>query len=557
MDLLQCNWAPVNHLFFSENVGGSIIYYSHLIPALLCLMFGIFIFLKDGKSLLSRILIFLTLFFTAWSFFDLFVWASDQPHLIMFFWSLLTIIEPLMYGATFYLLYVFITGHDLSIKTKVRLGFLFIPIIVLLPTSFNLIGFDLTNCDRNAFEGPLWMYTYGLEILFAILTGIFATREFIKNKKDRLQIAIATTGILIFFLSFSWGNLIGSLSDNWQLAQYGLFGMPFFVATIWYVLVKYRSFNLRIIAIEAILFAGGVAMFAVTFLNSIENMRIALFLVFVFLLLLYAFFARGTVKQDHQREEILRREKAHKQVSSQLQHTTERVHELEKQKTEFLSFTSHQLRSPLTAIKGYTSLILEGDYGAVTPEAKKAAQIILQSTNALVGVVSDYLDASRIELGQMRYDFVQVDVNELLQDIVKNWRMKHDESKVKLQFVFSGEVVMVEADRQWLRRVIDGLVDNAIKYTPNGGTVTIELTKQSKSIQIVISDQGIGIPKSNLSKMFTKYFRAENAMRINSAGTGLGLYIAKEIISVHKGKIWVESQGEGKGSTFYIELNTK
>lgn len=557
MDFLQCDWYPVTYFFLSENIFGNLVYYSHILPAVLCLFFGIFLFVRDSRSLLTRILFFVSIFFAMWSFFDLILWASDQLHTIMFFWSLLTIVEPLMYGATFYFLYVFITGQDLAMQIKTRLGFLYLPILVLLPTSLNLVAFDLTNCDRNAIEGPLWMYTYALEILFAVLAALLALREFIKHKKERTQIVVATTGILIFFISLSWGNIVGSLTDDWQIAQYGLFGMPFFVATIWYVLVKYRAFNLRIVATEALFFVAAVIIFVITFLPSVENMRLALIIALIFLVLLYIFFSRGLHKQERQRDEILRREKAHKDVTAQLEHATKRMHDLEKQKTDFLSFTSHQLRSPLTAIKGYSSLILEGDYGEVSPEAKKAAQIILQSTNALVGVVSDYLDASRIELGQMRYDIVDLDINELLQDIVRNWRIKHDESKIKIQFLFTGERILVKGDRQWLRRVIDDLIDNAIKYTLNEGIVDIQLKRKDTTTQIIISDQGIGIPKTNLDRMFEKYFRAENARRINAAGTGLGLYIAKEIINVHKGKIWVESPGEGKGTKFYIELRNK
>ncbi len=224
-------------------------------------------------------------------------------------------------------------------------------------------------------------------------------------------------------------------------------------------------------------------------------------------------------------------------------------------KSEFVGFASHQLRSPLTAMKGYASLIIEGDYGPVSDDLKKAAQIIFDSTKTLASVVDDYLNVSRIELGEMKYNFTRFDLKDLVQEVINEHKPNVDAAGLALEFI-PGKQSSYDliADKEKLKQVIANIFDNSVKYTPHG-SITVRLERIGDKARIVIKDTGIGISKEVIPKLFGKFKRAANANKTNIRGTGLGLFIAKEIITAHKGRVWVESEGDGKGSEFYIEVN--
>jgi signal transduction histidine kinase len=256
------------------------------------------------------------------------------------------------------------------------------------------------------------------------------------------------------------------------------------------------------------------------------------------------------------RKEVQQREKIQK-LALDIQKANDRLTELNRQKSEFVSFATHQLRAPLTAMKGYGSLILDGDMGQISPEAKQGVQRIFDSTNTLVNIVNDYLNISRIELGTMKYAFDTVDLKLLMQDVVAELKPNIEKAPIKFECTFPTDVndYRVTADRDKLKQVIANIVDNSIKYTPSGRVdLKLALDKEKHNFVITIKDTGIGISPETLPRLFMKFSRAENANKTNIRGTGLGLYVAKEIITAHHGTIRAESPGDGKGSTFIVEL---
>jgi signal transduction histidine kinase len=241
-------------------------------------------------------------------------------------------------------------------------------------------------------------------------------------------------------------------------------------------------------------------------------------------------------------------------TNNKLSVANERLKELDQMKSEFVSLATHQIRGPLTAIKGYISLVREGDYGPVSPEVLSAIDVVFQSTNNLVTIVADFLDVSRIEQGRMQYDFKTFDLEKLINQVVAELKPNIEKRGLSLNYAFEGgQDYSVHADQGKIKQIIGNIIDNAIKYTPEG-YIDILVKKQSDKILIKISDTGVGIPKLVIPKLFRKFSRAENANDVNILGTGLGLYVVKQMIEAHHGRVWVESEGEGKGSQFYIEL---
>ncbi len=233
-----------------------------------------------------------------------------------------------------------------------------------------------------------------------------------------------------------------------------------------------------------------------------------------------------------------------------------KLKELDKLKSEFLSFASHQLRSPLTAIKGYASLILEGTYGKTTEKIHEPVDRIFQSSNALTAMVEDFLNISKIEQGGMKYDFQMTDFKKLIETVVVEQEPNIKSKKLAISFSAQENVnYNIKLDSGKIKQVIMNLVDNSIKYTPKG-TITLLLKQIDRKIQLEIKDTGIGFNKETLPKLFAKFSREKNANKVNIQGSGLGLYLAKEIMEAHHGHIWAQSPGEGRGSSFFVEFYT-
>jgi signal transduction histidine kinase len=224
-------------------------------------------------------------------------------------------------------------------------------------------------------------------------------------------------------------------------------------------------------------------------------------------------------------------------------------------KNEFISLATHQIRGPLGAVKGYISLILEGDYGNVPKEFIEPLDIIFKSMDSLNKTVSDFLDISRIEQGEMRYYLKDFNIVDLVNEVVNELKLNIQKKGLELRLDIEIGTFILHQDKTKLKQVLINLIDNSCKYTKTGW-IEIGLKKNSeKTILFSIKDSGVGISKETIPLLFKKFSRANDAHGTNILGTGLGLYVAKKIIETQNGRIWVESLGEGKGSQFYFELN--
>jgi signal transduction histidine kinase len=237
-----------------------------------------------------------------------------------------------------------------------------------------------------------------------------------------------------------------------------------------------------------------------------------------------------------------------------LRAANERLRRLDRAKTDFISIASHQLRTPLTIIRGYVSMLLENNFGKLGKKQDEALRKVSASSERLIGLVEDLLNISRIESGRMEYNFKKTDLAKLIQGVYEE--LKPAAEKKKLRFVFNrprGRMPKVNIDPDKIRQVLMNLIDNAIKYTDKG-SVTIELKKKQKQIEVCIQDTGMGFGSGEKSNLFQKFSRNEKTDLIHTEGTGLGLYVAKQIVNGHKGKIRAESPGRGKGSRFCFSL---
>ncbi|OHA20863.1 MAG: hypothetical protein A2849_04265 [Candidatus Taylorbacteria bacterium RIFCSPHIGHO2_01_FULL_51_15] len=545
---LLCHFEAPTWLLFSSNIP-PLIYYSHLPVILLSLVISIFIFSRNRRGLPNQIIFFTVLSFCSWVFLDSIFWASNRSDVIMFVWSLQILIEPLVHIGTFYLVYNLVLKQDVSFRTKVFWGLLYLPIIVLVPTKYILSGFDISTCLSS--ETLISYYTYVLEIFTTGCIIAFSVLRYLeaKSRDKKKEIVLIGLGAILFLLAFSWGAITGSFTEDWNLAQYGLFGMPVFIGFLAYTIVKFRTFNIKLIGAQVLVLALFGLIASILFITSVDYIRvvtaITLIPVFIFGLLLI----RGVRREVEQRERI-------EKLAKELGAANERLKELDQLKSEFVSLATHQIRGPITAIKGYASLMLEGDYGAVPESIKQPIETIAQSSGALAGIVQDFLDVSRIEQGRMKYEFTAFDLSKLVYDVAEELSPTIERKGLKIKLDVQ-QSITVEADKGKLRQVIENLIDNALKYTPQG-FIYLTLTRAEGNIaRLTIKDTGVGIKKETLPKLFQKFSRAEDASKANMLGTGLGLYVARQLIEAQKGRVFAESEGEGKGSTFSVELPLK
>ncbi len=545
----SCDWSPVKHLIFSENVFAPLIYYSHFGAMMVSLFFGFFILLHNRKDLLSKTLFFLTISINVWMFSDLVLWATNKPEYTMFFWSLEILFEPLIYVLSLFFIYIFIDKKHVSNKIKLLCYGLILPTIILLPTKLSLTGFDLTNCDRVAIEGILPKYGYMVQI-FIILWIVVLSFSRYKEKKDtteRKQILLISTGICLFLFSFSLGNIAEVISGNWYIGQIGYIGIPIFISFLSYLIVKYRTFKIRVMSTQVLITATWFLIVSTFFVRTLENIRLIVGITLALFSILGIFLIRSVKREVEQREKI---EKLAKDLAS----ANEKLKELDQMKSEFLSLATHQIRAPLTAIKGYSSMLIEGDFGVIPDKAKKAVSTVYTSCQNLIDIVGDFLNISRIEQGRMVYDKSKFDIQTVVKEVVNELRPNIENAGLKIETKIQETIPLyVNADRIKIKQIFGDILDNSIKYTKEG-SIFVSVYKQDNEVLIETKDTGVGIDRDEIPKLFNKFKRSKDANKTNVIGTGLGLYISKKMIEAQDGSITIFSEGLGKGSTFTIKL---
>jgi len=238
----------------------------------------------------------------------------------------------------------------------------------------------------------------------------------------------------------------------------------------------------------------------------------------------------------------------------ELKKANQELKKLDAAKSEFISIASHQLRTPLTVIKGYISMMLEGNFGALTPEGRDSLDKVYDSNERLIQLVENLLNISRIESGRLQFDYEIMGLEEIIDSVIDELSGNIKKKSLKLNYKKPAKPLpKIRIDDEKIRQVVMNLVDNAIKYTKKG-SITVNFEVVNKKIRFCVSDSGIGISQEYLPNLFQKFSRGQGTSVIHTEGTGLGLYVAREMVEAHKGKIWAESAGEGMGSKFCFEI---
>lgn len=411
---------------------------------------------------------------------------------------------------------------------------------------------------RSITFGPFY-YLYFLYIIIYFLIGIslMVKRYFTLKGVERNQIEIIFLSILVSSFVGMATNLILPAFNNFSLFWVGPFFSGYMVLTIGYAIVKYGLFEIKLIATEFVTLSTWVLMFGKIILGKNNTDRFIDLIVLLLLIISGVYIIRNVIKEISLREKDDKLVEDMAGLNKTLEKINIRLKELDQKKSEFMSLATHQLRAPLTAMRGYYSMIQDGTFGKIdNPEIEDVINKISRSTTDLTMIVEDYLNISRIEQGRMQYNFVTIDVADIVNEVVKEVfsTIKHSGLILNLKYD-KNQKYMVSVDKGKIKQVIFNIVDNSIKYTPRG-SIDISITKTlDKKIIISVKDTGVGIKASVIPQLFHKFTRSPGASDTNILGTGLGLYVADQILKAHNGRAWVKSEGQNKGSQFYIELS--
>ena len=413
-------------------------------------------------------------------------------------------------------------------------------------------------------------------ILFTLLSYVNLFRSYFisKTASIRSQLKFIIVGTLIGFI---FGMVFDLLLPLLGIYRYIFIGPVFsfsMVFAIAYSITTYRLFNIKIIATETATFILWISILIRTLIadNFTDKLINAAFLIIA--IIIGIFLIRSVSQEIKQREKIEKLADDLKRANESLASANNRLKELDQLKSEFLSLATHQIRAPLTAVKGYASLILEGDYGPITDGVRESVQTIFNSCQNLVVIVGDFLDISRIEQGKMKYDIVDFSGIKLVKNIIKELLPNIEKAGLQVQVEIGNNMMEqppipsdtddenihkqynIHADEGKTKQIIGNIIDNAIKYSIHG-IIKVSLNRNETTTCVAVTDSGIGISQEDIPKLFGKFVRAKDANKTNVIGTGLGLYVAKQMVEAQGGKIWVESPGIDQGSTFFVEMPSK
>jgi signal transduction histidine kinase len=377
---------------------------------------------------------------------------------------------------------------------------------------------------------------------------IFLIKTHKVKKENRGNFLYITIGVIFMFLSITVTNFILPIlfSNPSYIPLAILSFFPFIILTS-YAIAKNHIFSVKIIGAEIFM----IILLLLTLFQLMQASDLSTILtrggIFISLLGVGVLLIKSVMKEVKQRERL-------EILTGELEVANKNLKDLIKQRESLVYLITHKVKGAFTHTKSIFAEILEGSFGPISPELKKMAEFGLESDETGVTTVDLILNASNLQKGTVKYDMKPVDIKEIIAKKVEEKRDQTDKKGLKMETDITNEECIVNGDGFWLKEVVNNLLDNSIKYTKEG-KIVIGLKKENNKILFSIKDTGVGITDEDKKNLFTEGGRGKNSVKVNVDSTGYGLYTVKLIIAAHNGRAWVESEGEGKGSQFFVELN--
>ncbi|PJE74318.1 MAG: hypothetical protein COV01_02365 [Candidatus Taylorbacteria bacterium CG10_big_fil_rev_8_21_14_0_10_41_48] len=535
-----CSDAVPNLLgLFDTTIAPTLMYYSYGGVICLSLFFSLFVFFKD-RSLMSRSLLSLTIFFVLWVLNEILQWIAADARLVHFGWQLSGLLQLGIVYTVAYFSYLYLYRKPAPFWHLLVWLLFALPVLVLLSTPFNMNHFDMAECQ--SFNGPLWSYIYILQVAIGIYIFTLCSHAWhVANKEQKIERFYFSVGSILLIGAFIGTNIAGDATLVYEFNLIGPIGMVVFIGLLSFLIVRFKVFNIKLIGAQALVTSLAVLIFALLFVRNIENIRY----VVIVTLLLTIILGRSLVRSV--KREIEAKEKVEKLAAE--------LEEANIQQESLIRFISHEMKGYLTTSAGLFASIVEGDFNPISDMLKSSAEMALAKVREGVRSVVEILSNANAKKGTLSYKMAPFDFGKVVLAGIAKLAPDAKEKGVVLETAIQDDGmyrVMGDTD-QLSEHVVRNLIDNSIKYTPTG-SIHIDLSKRDGKVLLSIKDTGVGITTEDKAHLFTEGGRGKNSLATNVHSTGYGLAIAKKIVDAHSGRIWVESEGQDKGSQFYVEL---
>ena len=524
---------------------------SGLINFVASVFLGAFVFRRAEDKKVGKMFAIFCFFVAFWSFGYMFWPLSGSKESVLFWFQFSHIGASFISVAFLHFIITWLKKKSIFYKFVVSLAYAS-SLFFASQTFFPQFILDIVpKFSMEYWPVPGYLYYFYLIHFFGffLFSIILLLVEHYKEgfSPKRVQMRLVLLGIL---LAFFGGSTNYFLWFDINIPPFGNVLVCSYVILTAFAIIKYQLSSIKLFLAQFLTVSIWILVLAqLFFAKSISN-YVLVFLT-LFIAVIFGIFLIKSVKSEIQKKEEL------KKMSDELARKDDELRKLDNAKSEFISIASHQLRTPLTAIKGFISLLLEGSYGELKKEHADVLNKIYLSNERLIRLVEDLLNISRIESGRVEYKYNKVDLKKVCEEVIDTFTIRAKDKGLHLELEDKEkEISKIYTDKEKIREVISNLIDNAIKYTP-GGKVTVRAYRKRDFLRVEVIDTGIGIPKGEAKYLFNKFSRGKDTNRLNTSGTGLGLYVGRSMIESLGGKIWAESDGEGKGSKFVVELPAK
>ncbi len=521
-----------------------------LVPSgiLICMLGSYTLYLERNKK--NFIFFLLSISQALWSFGTFLMWRICGNDELVIFWDRLLYVPAFFMPCLIYHFSLeFCRLHSKKHRFPLYLSYLIaVALVIVSRTDYFIkdVFYYKWGCHTKAQVAHHIFPVFCLVFLFLAVANLFKVW---RNKKETFLKRSQAIYIFWGFVTFMLVSL--ELLPPYGIGVYPIFylGLPLFILIVAYAITQKQL--LAPVILTDILVA--VLLVFLSTLSLFPELEMGFLGKLIFFVLVTS---SGFLLIKHAHLELDRRKKVEK-MSKQLKQAYAKLKKLDMAKTEFLSIASHQLRTPLTIIKGYVSMLVEGDYGKMPEKAERPLSGISKSNDRLIVLVNDLLTVSRIETGKIEMNFEKVYLRDMILDLIQEFQIEIEKKGIYLKLEkTSDKMPKISIDKFKIRQTIFNIIDNAIKYTNQGG-ITIKCVVDDENYKIIITDTGEGMTKQDAGKLFKSFSRGPAGIKFWTEGAGLGLYVSKKFVELHNGKVWVESKGKGHGSSFYVALPFK
>lgn len=511
----------------------TIAYYSHLVPVSIALLMAFFVLFKSKFSFPSKIFLMFVCGFCLWLIGDVIIWTNNNYNLVTALWAPLDYINILFYLFAAYFFAVLIMGHDIENWQKILLFAISLPAWWITVTGQSIVDFYQPWCEatNNDF---LTNYKFIVEMAALAFIMISAMFAFVKgDKTKRRQISLVALALVLFLTIFAFTEYIASTTGIYEISLYSLFILPLFLAMIIFSITNLKIFAFKTFGTQLLIYILLILVGSQFFFLQDTTYRLLTLITFTLAL----FLGLVLVRNIHREEQLTLALEVANEGQANLIHAI-----------------NHQIKGYLAKARNiFSELLNEPSYGPVSDASKPMLEEGFKSLTEGVDFVKDFLDASNIEKGSFAYSIEPLDFKTLVSEMAEKQKSLAEERKLSFEVKVNDGDYNTKGDKLQLGQAVKNLIDNSIRYTPEGG-VSVNLSRKGDKILLSIKDTGVGISEELKPKLFTQGGRDKNSIKININSTGFGLSFVKSVVEAHKGRVWVESAGVNKGSTFYMEL---